>query len=233
MSRRVGLVFGAGIVVAFMLVGPSVASAARTIGQTFTPDVSWGGSGTIIETTSPGSNYVAPFDGVITRWSFEAPADAAPLKLKMLRYAGGNDYTTVGESQIETPIAQTLGSWPTRISVKAGDFLGEYYASSTHPLGDAPGYLSHEISGSVGDPSVDPPPGTTTTYQQDSGGYQVDGSAVLEADADHDGFGDETQDQCPTNAATQGQCPVKRKCKHKKKHKSAAVIAKKCKKKHH
>jgi hypothetical protein len=32
--------------------------------------------------------------------------------------------------------------------------------------------------------------------------------ATIEADADHDGFGDETQDQCPTDATTQGPCPV-------------------------
>ncbi len=32
--------------------------------------------------------------------------------------------------------------------------------------------------------------------------------AVLEADADKDGFGDETQDQCPSDATTQGPCPV-------------------------
>ncbi len=31
-------------------------------------------------------------------------------------------------------------------------------------------------------------------------------SAKLEPDADGDGFGDETQDQCPTDAATQDQC---------------------------
>src|SRR5262249_49078219 len=31
-------------------------------------------------------------------------------------------------------------------------------------------------------------------------------SAVIEPDADHDGFGDETQDQCPTQATTQGPC---------------------------
>jgi hypothetical protein len=31
-------------------------------------------------------------------------------------------------------------------------------------------------------------------------------NADIEADADHDGFGDETQDLCPTNAATQRSC---------------------------
>jgi hypothetical protein len=93
----------------------------------------------------------------------------------------------------------------------------------------ASGYNTEE----TGAPA-DPPPGTRVTYEPGSN-HQIDVSAVLEADADHDGFGDETQDQCPTNGTTQGPCPVapKKKCKHKKKHKSGAVIAKKCKKKHH
>jgi hypothetical protein len=52
------------------------------------------------------------------------------------------------------------------------------------------------------------------------------------------GFGDETQDQCPSVATTQGTCPTatpavtpKKKCK-KKKHRShsASVAKKKCKK---
>jgi hypothetical protein len=32
-------------------------------------------------------------------------------------------------------------------------------------------------------------------------------SATVEPDADHDGFGDETQDKCPTDPSTQGTCP--------------------------
>ena len=68
----------------------------------------------------------------------------------------------------------------------------------------------------------------------------MDLSATLEPDADHDDFGDESQDQCPTNASTQGACPVtpatptKKKCKKHKKHRSAkSAKKKKCKKKKH
>ena len=32
-------------------------------------------------------------------------------------------------------------------------------------------------------------------------------NADVEPDADHDGFGDETQDKCPTDASTQDSCP--------------------------
>ena len=67
-------------------------------------------------------------------------------------------------------------------------------------------------------------------------------AARLEADADGDGFGDETQDQCPTDPSTHAACPVtpvtpapsvkKKKCKkHKKKHSAESAKKKKCKKK--
>src|SRR4051812_44972476 len=91
----------------------STAGAAVTIGQTFTGDVGWGGLGTIVQSTSPGNSYVVPSDGVITTWSFQAPAEGAPLKLKIVRPAGGDDFTTVGDSQLETPTPAALNSWPT------------------------------------------------------------------------------------------------------------------------
>ena len=91
--------------------------------------------------------------------------------------------------------------------------------------------------GSTGGHPVD------TSVQYNSGGclFEILVQGTVETDADHDGYGDDTQDQCPTDASTHGPCPTtstpppphKKKCK-KKKHRSAdAVIAKKCKKKHH
>jgi hypothetical protein len=212
----------------FGALAPS-AFGAVTIGQTFTPDVDFGGSGIFIQTGSPGDMYTVPSDGVITSWSFQAAAsEAPPLKLKMLRRVNATDFTTVGDSQSETPTLGMLNTWPTRISVKAGDVPAEFYSDSTSSYRDVPGYVTQEDS-----TGVDPAPGMTFSYEgANPMSHQIDLSAVLEPDADHDGFGDETQDQCPTKAATQGPCPKKR-CKHKKKHKSDAVIAKKCKKKHH
>jgi hypothetical protein len=222
----------------------SPAGAAVTIGQTFSPNDFFGGSGVFIQSGSPGSSYVVPSDGVITKWSFEAPAGVTPpMKLKMVRPAGGNDFTTVGDSQLESPAPGILNTWPTRIAVKAGDLPAHFYTDTTFSFRAAAGYNAHYISGSPGASGLDPPAGTSTTYQADPGD-QIDLSAVLEPDADADGFGDETQDQCPTNGTTHGTCPAtlatttptpqaKKKCK-KKKHRSAAVTAKKkCKKKHH
>jgi hypothetical protein len=55
---------------------------------------------------------------------------------------------------------------------------------------------------------------------------------LIEPDADRDGFGDETQDKCPANAATQATCPVKaKKCKKNKKRKKKKGGCKKKRKK--
>ena len=54
---------------------PHPADAAVTIGQTFTPDVSFTGSGVFIQAGAPNGSYRVPSDGVITSWSFQAPAN--------------------------------------------------------------------------------------------------------------------------------------------------------------
>jgi hypothetical protein len=224
-----------GIVGSGLVLGPGSASAATTLGQTFTPTVDFGGSGIFVQTGSPGDVYTVPFDGVITSWSFEAASSAgSPLKLKMLRRVNDTDFTTVGDSQLQTPALGMLNTWPTRIAVKAGDVPALFYSDdSTNTLSyrNVPGYVTQEL-----DTGFDPTPGTTATYEPaNASPHQIDLSAVLESDADHDGFGDETQDRCPGTAGPQNGCPAphKKKCKRKKKHKSGAVIAKKCKKKHH
>ena len=231
--RRV--LYAIGVVGLFGALSPS-ALGAVTVGQTFTPVRDFGGPGTFIQSSSPDNSYTIPANGVISSWSFEAAAGTtAPLKLKVVRSAGGADFTTVGDSQLETPTPSSLNTWPTRISVRAGDFLGHSYTAldSTTSFRDAPGFNTQELCCS--DPVLDPPPGTTATYEPDVD-LQIDVSAILEPDADQDGFGDETQDQCPTNAATHGPCPVtpaKKKCKKHKKRHSAESAKKKCKKKHH
>jgi hypothetical protein len=231
--------FALGAVIALAgLLATSAAPAmgSVTIGHTFVPDQFFGGSGTFIQTGSPGNDYAVPSDGVITSWSFQAGADPIPpMKLKMFRAAGGDDYTTVGESQLVTPAPDVLNTFPTQIPVNAGDVPGHFYTDSTFSFRELPGFTAEFNFGDPGTPGLDAPPGTTLTYEPDAGD-QIDVSAALEPDADHDGFGDETQDACPANPATQGSCPAqhKKKCKKRKKHRSAEAAKKhKCKKKHH
>lgn len=56
--------------------------------------------------------------------------------------------------------------------------------------------------------AADPADGSTQTFDPVPGsGGRVNVSAIVEPDADADGFGDETQDLCPTDASTAGTCP--------------------------
>jgi hypothetical protein len=235
--RRAALIALGGLCLA-IFAGTAPAGAAVTIGQTFTPDDNFGGSGAFIQTGTPDNSYVVPSDGVVTSWSFQGPPQATPpMKLKMFRAAGGDDYTTVGDSALVTPASDVLNTFQTRIPVKAGDVPGHFYSDTTFSYTDVDGYDTHEISDDPGSPNLDIPPGTTFTYEATTGNH-IDLSAVIEPDADHDGFGDETQDACPTIPTADGACPVKKKkCKHRKKHKkhrsAESAKKKKCKKKKH
>jgi hypothetical protein len=172
------------------LVGPSSAGAA-TIGQTFFPTNNCNPA-TNLQAGSPGGQYAVPSPGVITSWSFQAGNPAPVLKLKVARPAGGNNFTIVGESALEIPTAGALNTYSNvRISVHAGDVLGSYRATGGNCVtsGASMTYLVNGVFG-------DPPPGTTTDFGPSEAGLQLDIAAVLEPDADNDGFGDETQDNC-------------------------------------
>jgi hypothetical protein len=235
--RRIGL-FGALTGAAGLLfAAPGAASAATTLGETFVPANSFNEPRIGLQVLSPGNQYAAPGPGVITSWSFQASAGAVPqgLKLKVGRPAGGANFTIVGESAPKNPTASQLNTYTdVSIPVQAGDVIGLWPGSAVFT---AHFYNLVRIdTGFAGVEHVgDLAPGDTDIFEGPAG-EQFDVSAKLEPDADHDGFGDETQDQCATNASTQGACSAspapaqRKKCKKKKKHRSADAAKKKCKK---
>jgi hypothetical protein len=172
---------------------PSGAGAATQIGETFTPDTTCAANFTRLQTISPGNGYVVPTDGVITQWNFQAVTANSPMRFKAARPAGGITYTVIGDSELETPVAGILNSYFTRIPVKAGDIIGEYTQGGPLCGRFIAGFESRR-SNLAGD--IRPP--TTTDYILPFV-FQLDLSALLEADCDNDGFGDETQD---TNLST-------------------------------
>jgi hypothetical protein len=109
---------------------------------------------------------------------------------------------------------------PVRFPIQAGDLLGDTGSTMASCTFLSPP-LPDKISQTGADTAVDP--NTSVLFQAPQDSRRVDIAAVIEADADHDGFGDETQDLCPTNAATQGACPATG---------QRARALKKCKKKH-
>jgi hypothetical protein len=199
------------VAAALITTNAASAGAAVKVGETFTPDVQWGGTGVIIQVGAPGDINVVPTAGVLTGWSFEARAAVTtpPLKMKVVRPAGGNDFTTVADSQLQTPMPGVLNTWPTRIPVNAGDLLALHFSDDTYGMGFPPDpqYATQEISGVTGSACCDPPPGTAVTYDSPNTSERADISAMLEPDADHDGFGDESQDKCVGTPGTANGCP--------------------------
>jgi hypothetical protein len=146
---------------------------------------------------------------VITSWNYQTTTNGVILELtlKIARPAGGGQYRFIGESTRafapSTPTQNQLFTTLSRIPVKAGDMLGFHNVGATISCDrEATPFSVEQIF--EGDPAV----GTSATPTGSFNGYELNVSAQLEADADNDGYGDETQDQCPSDPATQGACPA-------------------------
>jgi hypothetical protein len=126
--------------------------------------------------------------------------------LKVFRSTGTpTQYQVIGESAA-SPISPGINRFDTRIPVKAGDFLGasgtysgevySFYCITANPVDRFAVFL--------GSPTT----GTVVNSAAESEGIQSPVTARVEADADNDGYGDETQDKCPQSSALQAPCPT-------------------------
>src|SRR4051794_10313261 len=186
------------IAVAALLAMVPSANAATTIGQVFTPTAQT--TATVAQTgITSGTGYTVPSDGVITAWGFQADPDGAALRLTVVRSLGGDQYTVVGESDPVTATPNQTQSFSTRVPVKAGDYVGTVASS-----GKSVAYTGAQTDTVVLTPG-DQPPGSSGTYSNVQG-IRMDVTATIEPDADGDGFGDETQDICPTDPTLQTKC---------------------------
>jgi hypothetical protein len=230
----------AGLIVVGALALPSAASAAQTIGQV--GDVS-GGSCTndeayLQKTISGGASYSPSAYGVITSWSaMSKDGPGQTVTLMVFRDDGSNQFSAVAHDSLVRTLSSvddTLNTFTgTRIPIEASQRIGIYQPAGSTEACEFDGANGDDQAGysdpyDVGEPPLNVP----FDYSGTDSPNRVNARAVVEPDADRDGFGDETQDQCPSNASTQGPCPAhKKKCKkHKKKH-SASAAKKKCKKK--
>jgi hypothetical protein len=148
--------------------------------------------------------------------------------------------SVLGDLSAEGHVTQVL----TRRPIVAGQRLGMQFPDDD--LGDIQN-MHNDPSAECAYSLVEHGVGFNLSYTTISCNHNVSLlSGTIEADADGDGFGDETQDQCPTNGTAHGTCPpattaptptttptAKKKCKKKKHQRAATVAKKKCKKKHH
>jgi hypothetical protein len=217
-SRRVLVAFSLAALVAL----PAAASAAvaTTLGGAASSGnhVSCDQDGahpTLIQSARPvgGVDYTVRSAGVVT--SFTTYQDGSSARGLVLRPNGVADqYTLVGKSAVAAAVGQQTLTLPTRIPVLTGDVIA---LQALTAAGTKTQCASAGISGyntlAVPASSFDPDtagPGTVADFSGGAAELQqlVNLSAQLEADADGDGYGDVTQDLCPTSAATQAACPA-------------------------
>jgi hypothetical protein len=210
-------------VLAVCVIGAGSASAATEFGDTCTATAASGESlsATLFDITSPANPLplAAPSAGVVTSWkmSLSVPEEVVPRiipqTLKVLRLdTGAKTALVVGEA------SGLIGSGPNvipaRIPIQTGDRLGLFgsgpvtFEGSTSEVGTL--YCGEQGDAAIGAIIGGPPPGATAPYSElpEVSEVRIPGTAVIEPDADGDGFGDETQDLCPQSALSQTACPV-------------------------
>ena len=196
---RVVAVAAPALVVASLAAVP--ASAATTLGSTdfaapagaCTADTTW------VQGAPPaGTSYSAVSAGVITQWRFRA-TDLTQLKLKVLHYDGtGTSYTVKGASDTATAAAGVTSTFSARVPMAVDDVLGVTAISANCVAALSAGAAGFWVAGDVA-------PGASAAFSI-SPTTAIPVAATVEPDADGDGYGDETQDLCPTQASTHGQC---------------------------
>jgi hypothetical protein len=223
-----------GMALCVAAVAPATAGASQTIGKAGLDGGACTNRVFVQHDVVSGPSYSPSSSGVITSWSAQANGDTGQtLQLMVLSKGSGLVYTVLRRDSVRT--LANLNALNTfaglRLPIEAGQLIAVYEPPGSTADCEANGSTGDNIAFSeIADPSDNVP----AAYDGFDSQFRVNAQAVVEPDADHDGFGDETQDQCATNGATQGPCPAKKKCKHKKKkHKRGAVTAKKCKKKKH
>jgi hypothetical protein len=154
------------------------------------------------------NGLTSPINGVVVLWRVKTGSTpGAPVALRVLRQGFGTNYTAKSTSAAQTlgagsVDAQGVATFPTRLSIAAGDSVGlNIGGNSPLVFANTPG-ASAVLWGSVNSFPNGLADGATAPGNAESG-KELLVQAVVEPDADNDGFGDETQDQCPGDPTRQ------------------------------
>jgi hypothetical protein len=210
MRKRVGVLAIAAGTILVPIASPAAADAATQVGNTCTANEAIKNLTAVQLSKGPGGPpLTVPQAGVITSWSTNVIPFTGSLGQQMRVFrptANPSALQVVGESE---PAAVVAGAntFATRVPVQAGDRVG------LGPAGGGSFPAGALLCGGTGN-ALDvagifegvPPAGSTVSFTP-TPEFQVAVAATVEPDADHDGFGDETQDKCPQSATTQAACP--------------------------
>jgi hypothetical protein len=184
------------------LAGASSASAATEVGNDCAATAGVQGVAFVQLAEAPGNPlpFAVPAPGVLTKWRVtkeQHTLEPFEAKLKVYRATDvPNQLEVVGGSALET-LEEGPNSFDARIPVQAGDRLGLYGTTPSGAMNCMTSSAQDVIGVSVGDV----PPGSAQVFSVEKSSSRVAVSALVEPDADHDGFGDETQDRCPQSAS--------------------------------
>jgi hypothetical protein len=147
-----------------------------------------------------------PSAGVITSWRIRRGDGDFPVRAALRVIRGG---TGAGTSEEATLGGAGTFSFATRLPVVTGDRIGVDLRDA--PPGD--GVLIAHSTGSGADLLTEWMPAiadgsSASPYVESEPGRTLLVNADVEPDADGDGYGDETQDACPTIPTTQFACAV-------------------------
>jgi hypothetical protein len=181
-------------------------ASSTEVGQTTATPVNGVGTPIVAVSTVAGTpSYETP-DGVLTRWRFHSSSDlnAGGIRLKIFRFiervnSTKAKYEFVAESSFKVLAPDTPYEFNERIPVKQGYLLGLLAQDNAEIEISAPG-----TDNKIGQfPGGDIPLGGTGTSTTEFSNLRVSVAATVESDADDDGFGDDTQDKCPSDPARQ------------------------------
>lgn len=192
------------LALAISVLAPAGAAASTTLGQTSSSTGPCSANSLYWQSSGTSPSYEVPAGGgVITKWSTNpGAASGFHERLIVIRH-GATQFIFAGHSDYEALAPSVESTFQTRIPVQAGDQMG---LESQEPNG--PCQIASPSSGSILI-AADPSPATTFDFAVGPiGPHAINASAVVEPDADQDGFGDETQDACPADPTAQANCPA-------------------------
>jgi hypothetical protein len=189
-------------------VGAAVADGgAVTVGQNSSTMVLSCGSPVLYvqDAVAGGAPYTTPA-GVVTSWTIVVPSTiGATVKLKTLHEGPADTYTIQRSSEVGKLATTGANTFASRIPVAAGDSIALFaVTTSTTPCVFATGQAGDQFGSFI--VSSEPATGDSVVFSSFSTGYRVNVSATVEPDADGDGFGDVTQDRCPSHTGSVGDC---------------------------
>jgi hypothetical protein len=183
-------------------------SAGGSVGDDFVPTATCSDAATVFPTTT---GFV-PNDSVITSYRITTSPDdvsgTRTFKVGRNVYRGDFDVVYSGD-----PVAVTAGQVVTqdvRIPLSGiGAYYGGYHIGFSYNAGSTCAKIADPSTSAARVFAGDAPVGSRVFLESSyETGRRYPVSATFEPDLDRDGYGDYSQDRCPTDQATQDACKV-------------------------